>query len=127
MPSNGIQLNRQTANNQVYNNTVVVSPQSIISNYNSSYGATNVKIYNNLLTTNMNILNASMYDMKNNLILADPKFIDATGYNFLLQSSSPAINTGLIIPGITDGFVGSAPDKGAYEFGTTPFTVGANF
>ncbi len=48
----------------------------------------------------------------------DPKFVGPlrTGLGYKVQSTSPAINAGVIIPGITDGSVG-APDIGAYEFG----------
>lgn len=42
-----------------------------------------------------------------------------------LQSSSPAINNGVIISGITDGYI-SIPERGAFEFGATPWTAGAN-
>ena len=34
-----------------------------------------------------------------------------------LAASSVAVNAGVAIPGITDGFAGSAPDLGAYEVG----------
>ena len=32
-----------------------------------------------------------------------------------------------MIPGITDGYTGSAPDAGAFESGVTPWTAGANW
>lgn len=37
--------------------------------------------------------------------------------DFTLQPDSPAVDRGTIIPGITDNFVGEAPDIGAYERG----------
>ena len=43
---------------------------------------------------------------------------------FALQATSPAINVGVQIAGVTDGFVGSAPDLGAFEFGQAPWSVG---
>jgi len=55
----------------------------------------------------------------------NPQF-DGTGQGGLayrLKAGSPAINTGVIIPGITDGIVG-APDMGAYEFGGTAWVPG---
>lgn len=45
--------------------------------------------------------------------------------NFNLQLNS-AINTGRKIPGITERFVGSAPDIGAYEQGGATWQVGSN-
>ena len=38
-----------------------------------------------------------------------------------------AVNYGVAIPGITDGYTGSAPDAGAFESGVTPWTAGANW
>ena len=34
-----------------------------------------------------------------------------------LNSSCPAVNAGVVLPNITDGYTGSAPDLGAYELG----------
>ena len=55
----------------------------------------------------------------------DPKFVDASNDNYQLQATSPAINTGLPYPPYTDGFAGSNPDKGAYEYGQPAWTAGA--
>jgi len=33
----------------------------------------------------------------------------------------------MIIPGYTDGYVGSAPDVGAYERGSTPWVAGPDW
>jgi hypothetical protein len=38
--------------------------------------------------------------------------------DFTLLPSSPNIDRGVVIPGINDDFFGSAPDLGAYEFGS---------
>jgi hypothetical protein len=40
--------------------------------------------------------------------------------DFGLKPDSAAIDKGVELPTITDGFRGRAPDLGAYEFGTTP-------
>ena len=37
------------------------------------------------------------------------------------------IDSGLVIPTITDGYAGSAPDRGAYETGVPPWRVGHDF
>jgi hypothetical protein len=55
----------------------------------------------------------------------DPQFIDPASSNFGLQSSSPAVNAGVAITGITDGYVGAAPDEGAYEYGAAPWVAGS--
>lgn len=48
-------------------------------------------------------------------INADPTFTNAGAHDFTLQSGSPAIDAGVHISGIDDGYVGSAPDMGANE------------
>jgi hypothetical protein len=45
--------------------------------------------------------------------------------NFTLQSDSPAVDAGAIIPGITDDFVGKKPDIGAYERGAPIWKAGS--
>lgn len=46
-------------------------------------------------------------------------------FGFALSSSSQAINQGVVIPGITDNYVGVAPDIGALESGRPLFVPGA--
>jgi Right handed beta helix region len=41
-----------------------------------------------------------------------------------LAGGSVAIDAGIAIPNVNDGYLGSAPDLGAYEFGKTPPTYG---
>ncbi len=41
-----------------------------------------------------------------------------------LRSASAAIDAGLFIPGINDGFAGAAPDLGAQEYGSSPPAFG---
>jgi hypothetical protein len=44
-----------------------------------------------------------------------------------LMNPSGAIDAGYVIPGITDGYVGLAPDIGCYEYGRPKWTAGANW
>ena len=44
-----------------------------------------------------------------------------------LTSGSGAIDAGALIDGITDGFVGDAPDIGCYEYGAPVWTAGADW
>ncbi len=46
--------------------------------------------------------------------LADPLFVDPP-YDLHLQAGSPAIDAGVAIEGITDGYLGDAPDIGVFE------------
>jgi len=47
----------------------------------------------------------------------DPLFVNTGpgGLVYRIQSNSPAIDTGAVIPGITVGYVGTAPDKGDFK------------
>jgi hypothetical protein len=42
---------------------------------------------------------------------------DATVYDFSLRPGSAAVDRGVAVPNVTDGFGGSAPDLGALEVG----------
>ena len=47
---------------------------------------------------------------------SDPQRIyNPADFDFRLRPASPAVDTGVVIPNITDGFTGKAPDLGAYE------------
>ena len=50
--------------------------------------------------------------------LNDPDVLD-----FRPQQGSSLIDAGIEVPGITDGFVGLAPDIGAYEYGKTDYWI----
>ena len=56
----------------------------------------------------------------------DPKFANSGngGLAYRLSADSPAVNAGVELPGITDGYVGSSPDIGAYEYGGDDWVPG---
>jgi hypothetical protein len=47
---------------------------------------------------------------------APPGLSNPGSRNFMLLPSSPNLDRGVLIPGINDGFTGSAPDIGAFEY-----------
>jgi len=56
---------------------------------------------------------------------ADPQHVyTPDGLDFSLRSGSPAIDAGVELPTITDGFTGRAPDLGAFESGRPAFHYG---
>jgi hypothetical protein len=48
------------------------------------------------------------------------KLYKAEDFDFRLKPGSAAIDHGVILPNVTDGFAGQAPDLGALELGQTP-------
>ena len=73
--------------------------------------------------------NLYQFDSANNLCLgANPssQLVDYGSRDFRLIATAPAVDAGVAIPGFTDGYKGSAPDKGAYEFGGVHWTAGIN-
>jgi hypothetical protein len=49
---------------------------------------------------------------------SDPqRLYDPADFDFQLKPGSPAVDAGMELPTITDGFTGKAPDLGAYELG----------
>ena len=69
----------------------------------------------------------NQYSASNNLYLASSpqtQVVNWTNNNFTLLSNASAINAGVVIPGFTDGYVGSAPDLGAYEYGSLAWSAG---
>lgn len=64
-------------------------------------------------------VNVKPTDERDPRILYEPEKLD-----FRLRRKSAAIDKGMVLPTITDGFAGKAPDLGAYEFGSTPPVYG---
>jgi parallel beta-helix repeat protein len=58
---------------------------------------------------------ASWSGFDRNGIAGDPRFVNAAAGDYRLASGSPAIDSGVLLPGVTDGYTGSAPDLGRFE------------
>jgi hypothetical protein len=57
--------------------------------------------------------------------MTDPQRVyHPDGLDFGLRAGSAAVDAGMVLPTITDGFTGRAPDLGAYELGRPEFHVG---
>ncbi|VGO20671.1 right-handed parallel beta-helix repeat-containing protein [Pontiella sulfatireligans] len=81
-----------------------------------AYNPTNIYVANNLVEPNL-FLFSTVIQSNNVLNPSSAQFADATRDDFHLIPNSIYENSGVEIPGITDGFGGSAPDQGAYETG----------
>lgn len=117
-------INNQYGNYLLYyNNTVSDARWS----YRSTWGAAQEKdlygcqLINNVGTSEMRADGEGLLSSHNTW-----QFDGLRDKRFPLPGTKP-IDTGLVIPTITDGHAGSAPDRGAYEAGAEPWRVGHNF
>ncbi len=72
--------------------------------------------------------NIYRYTKINNLFLSRrlaAQLEDFANKNFSLETGAPAIDSGKPVAGITDGFLGEAPDQGADESGGARWVSGA--
>lgn len=128
----------------VYHETINPDRQAntIIHFYNNTFATTSPAIssYRSYINNPLDIQRNNIYRLPivikweagNNgntanslLSTTNPLFVGngGGGLNYRLQAGSPGINTGIVIPGVTDGSVG-APDIGAYEYGGEAWVPG---
>jgi len=115
----GVRINGPARGHLIYNNTLFNCANVGADTYDS-WPASNP---NPAFWTN----DVNQYSASNNLYLgASPQaqLVNWTNHDFGLKSNAPAIDSGVVIPGFTDGFVGKAPDLGAYEYGALAWTAG---
>ncbi|HEY3387406.1 MAG TPA: hypothetical protein VGK46_12900, partial [Saprospiraceae bacterium] len=117
---NGFRTTNTTFN--IYNNTFAGT--QILEGYGNSYLTYSMSPLdvqrNNIYVRNINInwQSGNLGNNQNYIIPGtNPLFVGSgtEGLFYRIQSGSPAVNTGQVITGITDGSVG-APDIGAYEY-----------
>jgi regulation of enolase protein 1 (concanavalin A-like superfamily) len=120
-----IKANNLQGNNYL-NNTIYNCTDSTIFNNFTKVPPTGL-FENNITNATFNFNDVGGFTLTDNIQApTDPQFINAAQDNFQLQSTSPAINAGASVPPYTNGYSGSAPDIGAYEYGQTPWTSGAS-
>ena len=117
----GIQLSDSAAiveNNIMYNNGVQIVTDGnvtpILVDYNEYWddnGGTNVAFYHGTGTYNFSIWRSDC-GCDSHSINANPNFVSLTTSNFLLQSTSPAINTGVTLPQVPVDILGYARPQG---------------
>lgn len=86
---------------------------------------TGTRLANNIYG-NRTYMPGTKYTSSHNLdAKVEPRFVDPAALDFQLQPNSPAKDAGMPIPPYTNGFLGWAPDIGAFEYGAPPWTAGA--
>jgi hypothetical protein len=115
----GIQINGPSINHLIYNNTLF-NCDNVGTHPYDQWPSPNP---NPAFWTN----DIYQFSASNNLFLAtspQTQLVDWANRNFQLKTGAAAIDAGVILPGFTDGYQGSAPDLGAYEFGRLSWTAG---
>jgi len=126
LPFYAMQFNSRGNFNMVFNNTCWNCAGGSAKSDFWGDGYTGNKFYNNLFNGSINTTQDfwANCDLRNNLY-TDPSYVNSANRNFQLQSSSPAIDAGMVVTGVTDGYLGSAPDLGALEYGAADWTASA--
>lgn len=116
----GVQMNWDAWNNDIFNNTLwkVGGAMAVWLNGRTQI---NNRIWNNYADSGEWV----GQDIADNQISATDPFRDLNNLDFKPADDSGLIDGGREIPGITDGFAGSAPDIGAYERGIPTWIPGA--
>ncbi len=120
-----IQINWDGKDLNIYNNTLWNGSAVMGAWHKDGTAFSNVNVWNNL-SDDANW--EEQADKQNNLTISngDP-FTDLANGDFTLQAATQPIDYGREIAGFTDGFVGIAPDVGAYEYGATAWTAGISW
>jgi hypothetical protein len=122
----GLHYNLNSINIKWFNNTALAFFYSFKGDFTGSQ--TNTEIRNNIFTAPYKIASTIPAEVafSNNITnTVDPLFVLASSLDFRVQSNSPAVNAGIALPPYTDGFNGTAPDIGAFEFGQVSWGAGS--
>ncbi|NUQ61496.1 MAG: right-handed parallel beta-helix repeat-containing protein [Pirellulales bacterium] len=126
--SSGITLNCDAHNHLVANNTIALCPKAFgtFAYHRYTPDQTGTRIVNNLLLAPFDPTDPShvISGPKGAILEANASgAVDAGG---MPTPGSTAIDAGVVVSGITDGFRGAAPDLGAYEWQSPLWHPGAD-
>ncbi|MDB5356353.1 MAG: carbohydrate-binding cenc domain protein [Phycisphaerales bacterium] len=118
----GLKMNPPCRNDTIVNNTFQGVQYGMQSSGNQDM--TGSVLFNNIFSNGV-MFGPGAVQTNNLFSDTNPLFVNPTTHTYQLQGSSPAINKGRVLAPYTNGYMGSAPDIGAYEYGMTAFTAGA--
>lgn len=117
----GVQINWDGKDINVFNNTFYNNSDEMGAWHKEGTSFTNVKVWNNL---GFKGEWEPQSNKQNNLITGANAFVNISSGDFMLKAGANAVNKGRVINNITNGYVGSAPDVGAYEYGGDKWRAG---
>jgi hypothetical protein len=119
----GMKMNTSSKYNKVVNNTLLGRHSSISGSRERNFTGTIVR--NNIFNARVD-LNSTAKQSNNINGATSSLFVNLGGDNLMPRAGSAAINKGTSVAPYTNGYAGSAPDIGAYEYGRSAFRAGAN-
>ncbi len=132
----GVQINWNGKDIDIFNNTLVKTQGGAMGAWHKAGTAfSNVKVWNNIAdvetvddpTTQEDEGTFERDADKQNNVITKSGFLNYNNNKFNLTAGSPAVNAGRQISGITNGYVGAAPDAGAYEYGGENWVPGIDW
>lgn len=118
-----LKMNPTSRDNQIYNNTLAGVDYSVAT---SKSGDMLGSLFRNNIFTKSAKIDPRSVKQNNVNPGTDPGFVNFAGGDLRLKSTSRAINAGAALGTLTAGYVGDAPDAGAYEYGKAAWTAGAS-
>jgi hypothetical protein len=118
-----LKMNPTSRDNVIYNNTLAGVDYSVAT---SKSGDMLGSVFRNNIFTKAAKIDPRATKQNNLNAGTDPGFVDLAGGDLRLKSTSRAIDAGIALGIATAGYAGDAPDAGAYEYGKTPWTAGAD-
>lgn len=127
--STAIRLNSDATGHLVANNTVAQSPAAFSTFTYHAYTPTQegTRLANNLILCAFDPTSPRYVVQGEKGPKLEANLTAAIGQDGVPTADSGAVDAGVAIPGITDGFVGKAPDVGAYERGAPYWRPGADW
>lgn len=116
-----IQINWNGTDIDIFNNTLWNGSAVMGAWHKDGTSFSNVRVWNNL---GSNSEWEPQSDKQNNMVVDATVFNSTDTGGFNLVNGADPIDKGKIINGITDGYEGSAPDIGAYEYGGDDWSAG---
>lgn len=116
-----IQINWNGTKLDIFNNTLWNGSAVMGAWHMDGTAFSNVRVWNNL-SDDSNW--EEQADKKNNRVAVVNPFSDSNSGDFTLKANSSPIDQGMVIEHITEGYFGTAPDVGAYEFGGENWKTG---
>ena len=115
-----LKMNPDSVNNRIYNNTLIGTQASVASSFTNAMPGS--VFSNNIFGGPATIgLGATAND---DFDVSVVSFVNAAAGNYLLRKGSAGIDKGLKLPPYTNGYVGKAPDIGAFEYKAKAVVIG---